>query len=392
MQPNAKPTEDANYRVHSERGPASLIDKIIPEWRALAVEGPCNEPFYDPAWVQAYVLSFEPNAPVTLLTVRQDGILRGVLPLVERSIGYGPFRLRMVRAAANSHFPRFDVIHGAGDGHAVAQVLWEHLRTTMRWDLLQFESAPSGSLVWYMLELAATAGHSTRHHRPDSSPYIDLTRFPAGIEAIIGSLSSNQRSSSRRALKRLRARGAVEFRVVGADDSAEAHAALHSLYQVEASGWKGEANTAIVSSPATEMFYNRIAANAVENGSLAIAQLWCDHELVGTKLNLVWGDTIYELKSGLDDRYRDCSPGHMLKAYTVQAGKDMGLSIFDNCGRSEPHKVAWTPLARPFATCFIGSKSVRARLTWTLLFRVGSKVRQRLDRMPIPTIFMRLLE
>jgi CelD/BcsL family acetyltransferase involved in cellulose biosynthesis len=392
MSSEAQSSPDNDHDVRLERGTVCLIDRIAPEWRALCAEGPCDEPFYDPDWVRAYVAEFGAGAGILLLNVRRNGKLRAVLPLVERSIGIGPARLRWLSSTSNSHFPRFDVVHGVGDGEAIANALWKFLEANVAWDLLQFESAPEGGVAWHMLALAAASNALTRVHRPDASPYIDLRKFPPDLDGIISSLPPSLRSQNRRSLKRLRARGSVRFRMVGPDATpAQRDVAMQSLFRLEASGWKGRAKSAIVSDPVTERFYGRIIANAAKNGALAICELRCNDDLVASKLNLIWNGTMYELKSGINESYRECSPGHLIKAFTIEAAVDMHLRVLDNCGRSDPHKVAWTPLSRPFATCFIGNRTIRARLAWSLLFRAGPWVREHMSLVPFPRILARML-
>jgi len=384
---------DHGYVVTRDQGPTSLIDPIVAEWTALCAEGPCDEPFYSPAWVAAYFAAFDPQASITLITVRKHGALRAVLPLTERSIGVGPLRLRWFRAAANSHFPRFDVIHGAGDQEDVTQSLWDFLQSWSGWDIVQFESVPASGVTWRLLALAGEAGHRIRHHRPDASPWVDVTRFPRGVDEIITTRSSNLRSQSRRSLKRLREMGEVEYRIVGSHHPPEEiQSAVDAFYRQEASGWKGDANTAILNDSATKNFYNRIVDDARENGSLTICQLWCDDVLVAAELKLHWNHTLYELKSGYNEVYSKWSPGHLAKVHTLDAAPDLGVTVLDNCGRSDAHKLAWTELANPFATCFVFNRTLRGRLAWIVLFRAGPYLRERLARYPIPGFIKRALD
>jgi CelD/BcsL family acetyltransferase involved in cellulose biosynthesis len=394
--PNASPpgkVTGERYVVSVDRGPAArLIDPLVSEWTALCAEGPCDEPFHSPAWVRAYLTAFAPGAGLTLVTVRRDGALRAVLPLIDRSIGIGPLRLGWLRTTANSHFPRFDVVHGAGDQDEVTRVLWTFLRGWPGWDLMQFESAPESSVTWQLLDLAGQAGHQVRHHRPDASPWVEVDRFPRGIDDIISSLPTKLRSQCRRSLKRLREAGEITFRIVDHHNPpGEIREAIDALYRQEAAGWKGEAGSAILSDPATKAFYDLIVADATTNGSLAICQLWCGDALVATKLELIHGETMYELKSSYDEAYSKASPGHLIKTYSLDAAPDLGVRVLDNCGRSDPHKLAWTDLARPFATCFVFNRTLRGRLACILLFRAGPVVRERLSRYPVPGFVKRLL-
>lgn len=384
--------EGGDWTVSRERGDGSLIEPLAAEWQELCAEGPCDEPFYTPAWVRSYLAAFEPQARLTLITIRKGKALRGVLPLVERTIGHGPVRLRWYRTAANSHFPRFDVIHGAGDRELVTEALWTFLQSWSGWDLLQFESAPEPGVAWSLVDLAAGAGHRSRRHRPDASPYVDVTRYPRGVDEIITTRSSNLRSQSRRSLKRLRDKGSVEFRIVASGHPPdEIQAAAEAFYRLEASGWKGEAGTAILSDPATKAFYDLVVANAQKTDSLVICLLLCDGDLVAAGLKLRWNTTLYELKAGYNEAYSKWSPGHLAKVHTLDAAPDLGVEVLDNCGRADAHKLVWTDLSRPFATGFVFNRTPRGRLAWALLFRLGPVVRERFARYPLPDFVKRAL-
>ncbi|MGB3305750.1 MAG: GNAT family N-acetyltransferase [Thermomicrobiales bacterium] len=389
----ADQAEQPVYIVSREQGSASVIERLTPEWQALCSEGPCDEPFYQPSWVRAYLSEFDANARVTILTVRRDGALRAILPFAERPLGIGPVRIRWLRATANTHFPRFDVIHGAGDKAAVSDALWSFLKEWSGWDILQFHSAPLGGVAWELVEKASDDGYATRFHQPDASPYIDVTRFPNGVDEIITSLPSSLRSQNRRSLKRLRALGDVSFKVLGSRNSVrEITDEIQAFYHLEASGWKGVAGSSILSDPRARAFYDRIIADASADHSLAICHLMCDEKKIATKLNLIWKQTMYELKSSYDEDYSKCSPGHLIKAYSVDFAVTHDISVLDNCGRADPHKLAWTECSRPFATCFIGGRSVKGRVAWATVFSIGPRVRKLLKNRPIPTFIRQLLD
>src|SRR5262245_29330847 len=95
-------------------GGVEIIERLAEEWRALCAEGPCDQPFFRPEWVAAYVHAFASEKKLLILTARVDGRLRAVLPLVEEWAFFHGLPVRMLRGASNAHSGRFDLVRGAG--------------------------------------------------------------------------------------------------------------------------------------------------------------------------------------------------------------------------------------------------------------------------------------
>ena len=384
---------DASYSVDLETGGLDLISKYEQVWLDLCQEGPCREPFYLPGWATAFYTSFAPGEPVRLLIVRRGGEVRGILPMLMRSPGFGPVRLRWLHAAANAHFPRFDMIHGGGDADEVAKATWNFLREQRSWDIVQFESAPAGSVVWRVMELARKDRRSIFHFRADASPYISLAGVPEDPQEIIGQLSRRLRRQCRKTEKALAAEGTIEFQIYGAGDSPEViEEVLEAFYEQEAAGWKGRMGTAIACAEETRKFYGQIVADALATNTLALCQLRAGGTPVAMQLNLVAGDRMYDLKSSYDESYQSMSPGHLSKVHTLAASVQRNLDYYDNLGRAEEHKLEWTDLTRPFSTGFIEGKTLRGRLAWFAIFRVGMELRDRVPSSWIPGFVKRMFE
>src|SRR6185369_17247575 len=76
--------------VKAETGGVEVVDLLGDEWRRLHEESACQEPFYRPEWVSAYIRAFASEKKVVVVTARVGGVLRAVLPLIEeRSICCG---------------------------------------------------------------------------------------------------------------------------------------------------------------------------------------------------------------------------------------------------------------------------------------------------------------
>lgn len=95
-------------------GGIEVISRISSEWIALCNEGASNVPFFRPEWFTAFVRNFEEN--IILVTVRLNGNLRAVLPMVEKRGYLHGLPVKKLQAVFNLNTQRFDLIHGADEG------------------------------------------------------------------------------------------------------------------------------------------------------------------------------------------------------------------------------------------------------------------------------------
>src|SRR3954464_14794990 len=124
------------------RGGPDIIDELADEWRRLMPGGPCDEPFYTPEWIHAYVSAFANGSEVVIVTARAAGQLVALLPLVRETRTVAGIRLRVLRSAGNAHTCRYELVHAATHRGAAIDAIWRALERDAGWDTLELESVP----------------------------------------------------------------------------------------------------------------------------------------------------------------------------------------------------------------------------------------------------------
>ena len=125
------------------------------------------------------------------------------------------------------------------------------------------------------------------------------------------------------------------------DGSERLDSLLEEGFAIEASGWKGEQGTAILSSPETRSFYTEVARWAADHGWLRLAFLRLDGRALAFQCGLEDGGTHYFLKGGFDRAFHRFSPGKILVAAMIKRSFEEGLDQFDFGGEEEPFKLEW---------------------------------------------------
>jgi CelD/BcsL family acetyltransferase involved in cellulose biosynthesis len=122
----------------------------------------------------------------------------------------------------------------------------------------------------------------------------------------------------------------AEFSIVESPRDLEAE--LDDGFRVEASGWKGEQGTAIVSSPQTEAFYRGIARAFHARDELRLSRIVLDGETAAFDLCLLHRGRLYLLKTGFDERFRKLAPGLVMRLSIIERCFELGLDAHELLG------------------------------------------------------------
>lgn len=130
----------------------------------------------------------------------------------------------------------------------------------------------------------------------------------SGASHLKGKIAQNLRRSG----ARLSEKGA--WSVSMSDDIKEARAALEALLAVEASGWKGEAGTALASKPETAAFARAAFDPANQRPKPRFSVLALDGKPIAVSMHLIARDNAANLKCAYDETFSAFSPGVLLDA------------------------------------------------------------------------------
>jgi CelD/BcsL family acetyltransferase involved in cellulose biosynthesis len=300
------------------------FDSLACEWDELADRVGAS-PFLRPGWIMPWLRAFGCGTPEAIL-VRREEELAGLLPMQRR-------RGRLY-SAANWHSPVFGPVSA---DEQVRALLLDHL----------FDSGPAGvelSLLdgngQHIAQAARRSGRMVLDRTIASSPIVGLDGC---FETYQRGLSRNRRRSLRRGRRALEAQGHVSFDMhEGVDGLPQA---LHEVFEIEGSGWKGRAGTAMASRPETARFYSEVAHWAAERGWLRLSFLRLDGRAIACDFSFEFEGTLHSLKSGYDEEYRAVGPGALLLHEQLRHAFDRGLDALDLLGHTDSFKRSWADCA-----------------------------------------------
>jgi len=88
-----------------------------------------------------YLDAYYPTGRFHTVVVKNNGVVRGFLPIVETRPGVRPIAIRRIRPAANYFTWEFDLIHGQGDRAEVVAATSQALDSWRGWDVFACEVA-----------------------------------------------------------------------------------------------------------------------------------------------------------------------------------------------------------------------------------------------------------
>lgn len=138
--------------------------------------------------------------------------------------------------------------------------------------------------------------------------FADTTGTWEGFEK---QLSKSFRRTLRSARRKAQAEHRVRFEVVGGEEAARPDLLEHFL-RIEASGWKGEAGTAIACDPERVAFYTTLTRRLAARGWLEWNLLRFDDAVVAAHLGIRLGTSLTLPKAAYDAALARFSPGHLL--------------------------------------------------------------------------------
>ena len=107
---------------------------------------------------------------------------------------------------------------------------------------------------------------------------------------------------------------------------------LREGLELEASGWKGRAATAVLSAADTTRFYTSVARLLHPTGELRFSSLRVDGRLAGFDFAVLHDSRYFLLKTAFDEQLRSLAPGLSLRLAVVEQCFESGLAAHEFLG------------------------------------------------------------
>jgi CelD/BcsL family acetyltransferase involved in cellulose biosynthesis len=305
---------------------------LAPDWDELLPAD--SQPFDLHCWYSAWWEAFGAAAKLAVCTVRRDGNLVAACALSTEGA--------RLRGLANSHSGTFRPL--AKDEEAMGALtaaLAEYGTTVIELEGLPAQDASIGPLE------AGAIGASRR-----------VLVEPSYVSPVVetdGDFDTWRKQSKARwgaPLERFRRKMGrdheARFEIVVAPRDLEAE--LDDGFRVEASGWKGEAGTAILSTPETERFYRRLAEAFHRRDSLRFSRIVLDGETIAFDLCLLHRDRLYLQKTGFDERFRRLAPGLVMRLSVIEHCFETSLTAHELLGSASEWKLKFANAERSHVT------------------------------------------
>lgn len=296
------------------------FEELRAEWDALLPEN--AHPFDLHEWYGVWWKAFGDGGDLAVCTVRDGDELAGVLPLwVDGS---------RVKGLANGHSGMFRPL--ARDGEAMEVLVAAAFSRDAR--EVDLRMLPAADPTVPLLEAAAVrASMRPLAEAGFVSPIVDTS---GDLEAWRRESNSSWKKRLARYRRKMQRDHDATLEIVAVPDRLDAW--LEEGFRIEQSGWKGEGGTAILSAPATELFYREIAQRFHDRGELRLSRIALDGEVVAFSFCIQSGGSLYSLKAGYDERWRKLVPGLVMQLSIIERCFELELEAYELLGETSDWK------------------------------------------------------
>jgi CelD/BcsL family acetyltransferase involved in cellulose biosynthesis len=354
---------------------APEVEGLVPEWSALVDRDPEATLFQTPEWVLPWWRHLG-QGRLRVLTVRREGRLTTLVPLVERRESVPLVGANLLAFAGEPEADRQVFLSDPDDPRALEAAVTALLDRARSVDIVRLSEVLAGSKTDDVLSRRLMGpGRPAVRRICARAPYLPLGRSWEAIEA---SYPSTLRTRLRRARKKQQQAGALSFRrwLPGV---AELPDLLARFHDVERKSWKGDRGVGVFSTPERRAFFAELSERLAGRGWLDVATLSAGERLVAYRYGFRFRGTFLDYNLAHDPADAHLSPGRVLLDEIVRDSHRLGLETVDASRGQllEGHLLGdWTSLARWHARWLLFSPSPKGRLLAFAEMRLRPMVRR----------------
>lgn len=320
--------------IQSQPGEINVIEdldglnKLRPEWDEIAF---CNsvEPWQSFSWIHSAAVAFSKNQLLRIITVRKNDRLKAIVPLVLKPSEQPlkPLQLHILGGEELKEPNRLIYYDNASLDLLTNAIVSEPVYP------IRLSRIPNdNAIVHLLLNKFKMHGWISRVMRMPY-PYIDLSG-----KRIKKSLKRDLRRAKKNAYKY----GELGFNLIHEISENKLQTHLDTAFRIEASGWKGKNNSAILSNKSRKDFFERYAYASLRDGTLRLYFLAINNQAVAVQYAIESMKAFWLLNIGYDEKFRTCSPGNLLLEESIKAVSQNGLTRYNLLGKEEPWTRRWT--------------------------------------------------
>lgn len=362
----------ASYSSTVIEGGSECLTPLLSEWEEIALDGDGGEPFFQPYWIKAFAESFERGRPLSIIVTREGERLRGVLPFVKQKRFFGGIPARTLRSLSGIHSCRFDLTCAPKSHARVAAATWQTLKRNASWDVIEALNVPLDGTFPSIMRAAQEDGFLTGTWPTLLTPILPLPAKSDDPFAESPTKHKQFRARLKNYEKKLESYGELSLEVNRRFSKEQ----LDLFIELEASGWKGKIGGAIARNSRAVQFYHQALKEAAQRGHLCVHTLRVGASVVAMELGLVMNNRYYSPKVTYDERFSNCSPGHLLNRWILTSLAAEGVYLVDFLGPRARHKAIWTDKVRPHAHCYIIRPTLAGRLRHAAALRAAPLFRR----------------
>jgi CelD/BcsL family acetyltransferase involved in cellulose biosynthesis len=358
--------------------PAEVAVLIGPEWAALAREAAEPNSFAEPWFVIASLATIDPAREPRIVEVRRGERLIGLVPLMIED-HYGRSPVRIVQNIWHHHMFLGTPLVRAGEEEAFWIALLD-LLDAADWapNFLHVRALVEDGPVHRGLVAAAAA-----RGRACPAVHREVRALLASDLGARAYYERTVRSKKRKEIRRLRSRleelGSLRVRRLEREQDLDAWCG--AFLDLERSGWKGQAGTALACHAGTEVFFRSAIAGAWAAGRLDFLRLDLDERPIAMLVNFVAPPGSFSFKTCFDEEYARFSPGVLIQVENLALLDRRDIGWMDSCAVQDHPMIdsLWSG-RRPIVRVTVRLKGARRTLIHAAcrLLETGSTMLRRL--------------
>lgn len=344
------------------------LHQFIPLWDELAKSASDENVFYE-SWMFLpairYLLDKDSIDQLRVVLIFGDSKLIGFFPFFERKT-YNGVPLRHLASFWYSHCYLSTPLIKTGQENLCWSQFYEYVNLNRRWNFCRLSNI-SGEGAVYTEILKAADKAKDQVQETDQHIRFCLKQHESFQDYLRVSVGRKISKEIKRKFRRLSEQGKVTFETLEAGGDLSSW--MMQFLELEAKGWKGEKQVAIINNRNDFSYFKEICETAYNQGDLYLHRLCLNGRPIAMKCAFRSVKTLFAFKIAYDEDYAATSPGLLLEyEYLQWFFNQSELDQVDSCMKPGDFMISrlWTE-SRIIRYLNVSSNSMISKFVLTLV-------------------------